>query len=87
MATDPNSDFQAFVHFVVEQQQRGVPLTPEEAVEQFRESHPYDDEEELIADVQEAIDAMEAGDKGMPVEEALAKLRAEFGLKERQPRS
>jgi ATP-dependent exoDNAse (exonuclease V) beta subunit len=86
MATDPNSDFQAFVHFVVEQQQRGVPLTPEEAVEQFRESHPYDDDEELIADVQEALDSMAAGDKGVPAQEALAKLRAEFGLSGRQPR-
>jgi hypothetical protein len=72
----------AFQAFLTEKLQKGGPRpSPEEAVDEWRELHPEPEiDEEEVAAIQEAIDDMNAGDRGRPVEEVIAEIRAELGL-------
>ena len=81
MATDQPNDLSQFHQFLGEQIIGGTNKSLEDLVDDWRETHPVDDDEDLIADVQEALDDMEAGDKGTPAEEFLTELRERFGLK------
>lgn len=62
----------------------GATLSPEEIVDEWRALHP--DPQELdddIAAIQEAIDDLEAGDTGIPLEEFDRQFRLRHNLPER----
>lgn len=82
MATDHSGELSAFNQFVTTQVATGANLTPEEAVEQWRAMHPSDaDAADLHAAIQEALDDIEAGDKGMPFDDFMREFRLRNGLK------
>ena len=70
-------ELRAFHEFLGEKLKNGgAELSPEEAVDEWRDLHPdpeYLDED--AAAIQEALDDMANGDKGMPADEAIAELR------------
>jgi hypothetical protein len=56
-------------------------LSPEEVLELWREEHPTpEDYANTVAALREAIQAYEAGDRGIPVEEFDREFRARHGL-------
>ena len=55
----------------------GADLSPEDALDEFRDLHP-DPEEDDVAAIQAAIDDFERGERGMPLEEFDRQLRQEF---------
>ena len=59
----------------------GAHLSPEEALDEWREAHPESDEfEEEVAAIQEALDNMANGDRGRPADEVIAEIRSQYGL-------
>ena len=59
----------------------GADLSPEEAVDEWRELHPEPEiDEKEVAAIQEAIDDMVAGDRGRPADEVIADLRKLLGM-------
>ena len=68
MAIEPSGDLVQFYQFVGEQLGHGTGLTPEDALVLWRETHPLEAEDDLLA-AQEALDAMAAGDGGVPLEQ------------------
>jgi len=82
MSIDSSSDYSAFVQFAAAQLQAGTEITPEQAVEQWRAMHPSDDEmSDIEALVQEAIDDVAAGDKGIPFDDVLKEIEMRYGMK------
>lgn len=81
MATDNSGELNAFNQFITTQLKTGSNLTPEEAVEQWRAMHPSDDAADLEAAIQEALDDIEAGEKGIPFDEFMREFRIRNGLK------
>ncbi len=71
MANQLGSDFEAFVHFAESQLgNQDAELTPEQCLALYRSQHPRAAElSEGIAAVNEALEAMHAGDTGQPLEE------------------
>src|ERR1700722_15758314 len=71
-----------FHRFVAEKLAKGeANLSPEAALDQWRESHPTsDDLSEEVAAIKEALADMEAGDQGMPLAEFDQGFRASHGL-------
>lgn len=81
MATDNSGELSAFHQFVGAQLETGTGLSPEEALDQWRAANPSDEDlEEIEAMVQEALDDIAAGDKGMPFEEFDREFRRRNGL-------
>lgn len=83
MATDNSSDLSAFIQFANAQLAADKNLSLTEALDKW-EVHRLEvsqDSDEIEALVQEALDDIAAGDKGIPIEEVFAELEAEFGLK------
>lgn len=74
-------ELEAFQAFLTEKLKNGGPRpSPEEAVDEWRELHPEEIDEEEVAAIQEALDDMAAGDRGRPADEVMAELRAKFGF-------
>jgi hypothetical protein len=60
-------------------------LSPEEALDIWRSEHPLsEDFEETVAALREALEDLEAGDVGQPLEEFDAEFRARHKLPPRQ---
>jgi hypothetical protein len=56
-------------------------LSPEEALDEWRETHPEADEaEDTVAAIQEALDDMANGDRGRSADELIAEIRSQYGL-------
>lgn len=53
----------------------GADLSPEEALDEWRELHPEPEFDDATEAIQEALDDMDAGDRGRPAEEVIAELR------------
>jgi hypothetical protein len=71
----------AFHAFLTEKLKNGSPHpSPEQALDEWRETNPEEIDEEEVKAIQEAIDDMEAGDHGRPADEVMAELRAKYGL-------
>ena len=72
------SELESFHRFLGDQLSHGgSTLTPEECLELSREQNPPDDEVEADTDaIREALDDMEAGDRGQPLQAFLAEFRA-----------
>ncbi len=78
MNTDAVSELQSFQQFVGDIVSRGESnASPEEALDQWRAMHPRDDD--LIA-VREALDDMNAGDRGVPLDEFDQQFRSRHNL-------
>lgn len=78
-ATSELLDFRRFIDDKLNH--GGKHLSPEEVLDEWRETHPESDEfEEEVAAIQEAVDDMQHGDLGRPAHEALADVRARLGL-------
>lgn len=82
MQTRPNDELLEFHRFVGEKANNGgSSLSPEEVLDEWRELHP--DPEALAEDtaaLQEAIDDLENGDVGMPMDEFEREFRAQHNL-------
>lgn len=70
------TELQEFALFIQAKLTAGeTKLTPEEVLDQWREEHPTDEEfEESCREIQEALDEMNRGERGMSLEE----VRQEF---------
>ena len=56
-------------------------LSPEEALDEWRETQPEADEaEDTVAAIQEALDDMANGDPGRSADELIAEIRSQYGL-------
>lgn len=85
MATDSSGDLGAFIQFAKAELEADKHLTLPEALDKWRETHPYEPSEEesqeIDALVQEAIDDLAAGSRCISAEEFEQELAQEFGLK------
>jgi hypothetical protein len=82
MNQSPMNELHAFHAFLGEKLNNGsADLLPEEALDQWRQLHPEpDDYEDDVAAIQEALDDLDRGEKGMPLEEFDRELRKQFNL-------
>lgn len=56
-------------------------LSPEEALDIWRETHPEADEaEDTVTAIQEALDDMANGDRGRSADELIAEIRSQYRL-------
>lgn len=81
MATQGNSELALFHQFVGQVLSSTPDMTPEEAMDLWRASHPHDDDfEDTVLALKEALAELEAGEKGVPAEEFLREFRARRGI-------
>jgi hypothetical protein len=82
VATFVSNELEEFHRFVAEKLAKGeASLSPEAAVDQWRELHPTsEDLAEDVAAVKEALADMVAGDQGIPLAEFDQEFRAKHGL-------
>jgi hypothetical protein len=82
MATDARHDLLSFHQFVTDQLKTGEPtLSPEEAVEVWRLCNRTREEyDEDVAAIREALEDLDAGEKGMPLEQFLDEFRKRHNL-------
>ena len=82
MATDSSNELSAFVEFLTDQLDAGrTELSPEEALDDWRAAHPAEEDlAESAAAIQHALDDMDAGDTGIPLEEFDRQLRERHNL-------
>ena len=71
------SELQQFVQFIQAKLTAGeTQLSPEEVLDQWRDEHPSDEEfEENVRAIQEALDEMDAGERGISAAESVRRLR------------
>ena len=83
MATDQPGDLARFDRFIGEQLDKQADLTPDETLVLWHETHVDDEEDDLIDAARAALEAMRAGDVGVPLEEFDREFRrrhqADFG--------
>ncbi len=72
------SELESFHRFLGDQLAHGgTMMTPEECLELWRERNPSDDRfDDDTQAIREALDDMDAGDRGQPLQEFLADFRA-----------
>lgn len=81
MATEPSAELVQFQRFLNERIEAGVALTPEEALDLWRDENPVaEDFQESVAAIREALADMAAGDTGIPLEQFDAEFRRRHGL-------
>jgi hypothetical protein len=76
------ADLSGFHSFIGEKlKEKNVGISPEEALDIWRAQHPLpDDFEENVEALREALEDMEAGDVGIPVEQFFREFREDHGL-------
>jgi hypothetical protein len=77
-----NEELRGFHQFLGEKLKNGgAHLSPEEALDEWRDQHPegveFEDDTEAI---EEALEDMANGDTGRPFDEVMAEIRAELNL-------
>lgn len=77
MAMTVSEDVRQFREFVNQQvDNQPVALSPEEILDQWRAEHPLPDEEAASAvEIQESLEEMEAGVRGIPARDAITEAR------------
>jgi hypothetical protein len=81
MATDPTSELVRFHEFLDETLRSGLRLSPEEALDLWRQRNPAtDDFQDTVVALREAIAEMDAGDTGQPFEDFDREFRMRHGL-------
>lgn len=81
MSIDPNAELARFQQFINDHLGKGETFSPEEALDLWRAENPEEgaEDEELEA-LREAINEMEAGDRGVSLEEFDKEIRRRHGL-------
>lgn len=82
MNAHPTNELREFYTFLGDRLNNGgAGLSPEEALDEWRDIHPepFDDEDDVAA-IQAAIDDLDRGEKGMPLEEFDRQMREKFNL-------
>jgi hypothetical protein len=88
MSTDNSSDLNAFIAFANAKLQAGEDWSLDQALSHWHVMNMTEEEaDEIDALVQEALDDIEAGDKGIPIDEVFAEIEAKYGLKPNAKRS
>lgn len=83
MSVDPALELAQFQQFIIDHLERGVSMSPEEAVDLWRASHPDSATyEEDVEAVRQALAELDAGEPGMTIEEFAAKIRDRHGISE-----
>ena len=82
MNASQTSELHEFHRFLTAKLSNGCArLSPEEVLDEWRQDHPDPEiDEDEVAAIQEAIDDMEAGDRGRPADEVIADLRKLLGM-------
>jgi len=81
MSIDPSPDLVRFHQFLSAQLASGTELSPEQALHIWREENPgEEDEDDEIEVLRAAIADLEAGSRGISLEEFDKQLRARHGL-------
>jgi hypothetical protein len=85
MSIGSNVELRNFGEYIAQLVASGTNVTPEDALVRWRMENlsPEEFDEEVQA-IQEALDDMAAGDRGVPLQQVLKEINAEFGLKPRQ---
>jgi hypothetical protein len=81
MSVDPNSELVRFNEFLLRQIEQKVPLTPEEALDLWREENPMS--QEIAHDrmaVRAALRDADEGDIGVSLEELDRAIRMKLGM-------
>jgi hypothetical protein len=86
MSIDSNAELRSFGAYIAELIESGKEVvSPEDALARWRMQNLSPEEfDEEVAAIREALDDMEAGDKGRPMEEFLAEVDAQYGFKPRK---
>jgi hypothetical protein len=79
MAIDPSSELSQFHQFVGAQLKQGSDLSPEEAIDLWRAENPLEAGDDLVAAIEEALEDMRNGDRGIPHDEFMKDLRRRYG--------
>ena len=82
MATASSNDLSTFVRYLTDQLESGrTDLSPEQALDAWRKENPLDEDfTESVAAIRAALDDMDAGDHGVPLEEFDRELRVRHHL-------
>ncbi len=82
MRQESTSELLQFRDFIDKKLNNGSSdLSPEEALNEWRETHPEATEaEDTVAAIQEALDDMANGDHGRSADELIAEIRSQYGL-------
>jgi hypothetical protein len=82
MSTVVSTELQEFAQFIQAKLTAGeTKLSPEEVLDQWRDAHPSEEEfEENVQAIQEALDQMNAGEKGVTAAESVQRLRERIGI-------
>lgn len=82
MPTEMADELRDFHRFLSDKLSAGsADLSPEEALDEWRQLHPVSEaSDEDVAAVQEALDDMAKGDRGIPFEEFDRELRKRYNL-------
>ena len=83
MSQHVREELESLHRFITDLLCRPEEYSPEEAVELWRMANPTTEQlAEDVAAVQEALDDMAAGDKGIPLEDFLRGIRSRHGIPE-----
>jgi hypothetical protein len=81
MSLDPNAELAQFQQFLVDHLQKGESLSPEEALDLWRLRHPNpDDFDDCVRALREALAELDAGERGVPLDEFDREFRRRHGL-------
>ena len=82
MSSGVESELVSFHRFVADQLKQGQrDVSPEEALDLWRTQHPSQElADDTVLAVQEALDDMQAGDQGLPLDQFDREFRVRHGL-------
>lgn len=75
MITSAKNDLAALMEFLREVSKKAPQTTPDEAIEAWHQLHADSDAESLVA-IRQSLAGMDAGERGYPVEDVIAEMRA-----------
>ena len=83
MSTVASTELQEFALFIQAKLNAGqTKLSPEEVLDEWRDEHPSDEEfEESVQEIQEALNRMDAGEKGLSAAECVQRSRERMGTR------
>jgi hypothetical protein len=81
MAIDPATELAQFKQFIVDHLQKGDILSPEEALDLWRLTHPIsDDLADSVSALREALADLDSGERGVPLDEFDREFRRRHNL-------
>jgi hypothetical protein len=81
MSLDPNIELAQFQQFIANQVATGSTISPEEALDLWRQENPLEStfEDDVLA-LRAALADLDAGDRGIPLAEFEEEIRRRYGL-------